>query len=314
MKKRLICVTCIVLALLFALTGCGSMSTMKTDSAPAAADNSYYEQYNGGAGFEPEEAMDSTASADGNQAFRNAKLIYRANMNIQTLDFDNATASLEKLTADMGGYMESSQTYTGDYYSGRSSRSAYYTVRVPAEKFEAFLATVDESGIFHVTNVSRSADDIGTKYFDTEARLKTQQVKQERLLSLLEKADNMEDIISLENALSEVEYMIESYTSTLNRYDDLVGFATIEISLDEVARVTDTGETTSFGSRISAAFNNGVNSFVSAMEDFAVWLAAAILPLILVAIVIALAVIIPVRVSRKRRRRFSAPGKDDTDK
>lgn len=313
MKKRLICVTCIILALLFALAGCGSMNTMKTESAPAAADNGYYEEYDGSAGFEPE-TMDSTASAAGNQAFRDAKLIYRASMNIQTLDFDSATESLEKLTAAMGGYMESSQTYTGDYYSGRSSRSAYYTVRVPAEKFEAFLTSVDESGIFHVTNVSRSADDIGTEYFDTEARLKTQKVKQERLLSLLEKADNMEDIISLENALSEVEYMIESYTSTLNRYDDLVGFSTIEISMDEVARVTDTGETTSFGSRISAAFNNGVSSFASAMEDFAVWLAASILPLILVAIVIALAIIIPVRVSRKRRRRFSTPENDETEK
>ena len=66
---------------------------------------------------------------------------------------------------------------------------------------------------------SGSAEDVGQNYSDIELRLQTQRTKQERLLALLEKAATMEDIISLENALSETEYQIEQYTSDLKRYD-----------------------------------------------------------------------------------------------
>ena len=49
--------------------------------------------------------------------------------------------------------------------------------------------------------------------------------------ALLEQADTMEDIISLENALGDVEYQIEQYSTELRRYDGLVDYATIGVEL-----------------------------------------------------------------------------------
>ena len=89
---------------------------------------------------------------------------------------------------------------------------------------------------------------------------------------LLEKAENMEDIIKLESALGDVEYEIERYSSTLNRYDGLVNFATFNVNIGEVARVEEqTGQANSLGDRMSAGFRAGLEDMKDGVEDFLVW-------------------------------------------
>lgn len=63
-----------------------------------------------------------------------------------------------------------------------------------------------------VTGQNEYKDDVSEAYYDTEARLKTQQTKLDRLHALLEQAATMEDIIALETALSETELQIEYLT------------------------------------------------------------------------------------------------------
>ena len=156
------------------------------------------------------ESMDSTVYQN-----PNAKLIRRAELHIQTEQFDQSREALNKLVGDCGGYFESASVYGGSRRDAYASRSGEYVVRVPSEKFSQFFSGAGDLG--YVTNSTESSEDVGTQYYDLEARLKTQRTKQDRLLALLEKAETMEDIIALESALSEVEYQIESYSSELNR-------------------------------------------------------------------------------------------------
>lgn len=79
-------------------------------------------------------------------------------------------------------------------------------------------------------------------YYDTDGRLKTQQIKLERLQKLLAQAENMEDIITIESAISETEWNIEDLSGTLRHYDALVDFATVTVSLQEVYKYSDTEE------------------------------------------------------------------------
>lgn len=157
-----------------------------------------------------------------------AKLIRRAELAIQTTQFDQAMKTLDGLVLSHDGYFESASVYGGSYRDVNANRSGEYVIRIPAEQFRAFQSSVGSLG--YVTSSTESSEDVGEQYYDTEARLKTQQTKQERLQSLLEKADTMEDIISLENALSDVEYQIEQLSSTLNRYDALISYSPFHIS------------------------------------------------------------------------------------
>ena len=242
MKKRLLP---LFLALLLSLSACGSSSGGTTNSAAAgdaSADNGWAEA-----------AMDAADTADGadfSAVRRNAKLILNADLSLETQDFEKSAADIEKMTAEAGGYIESSGTY-GD----TGSRSANYTLRVPQEKFEQFYAQLGEN--MHVVSRSRSSEDVTEQYTDIETRLATLQTKHERLLSLLEKADKMEDIISLENALADCEYEIDSLTGSKRHYDDLVGFSTFYINLREVQTLTATADGTGFGAQLTQAAKTG---------------------------------------------------------
>ena len=167
---------------------------------------------------------------------------------------------------------EYQETSGGGYYESAARRWGSFTIRVPKEQYDTFTGSV--GGVGHVVSQSGSAEDVGQTYYDIELRLQTQRTKQERLLALLEKAATMEDIISLENALSETEYQIEQYTSDLKRYDSLIDFATIELRLTEVARISDEpGEVAPLGTRVASAFGEGLHSFGDGLGNLAVWLA-----------------------------------------
>lgn len=251
MKKRLLP---LFLALLLSLSACGSSSGGSASSAAvgdASADNGWAEA-----------AMDAADTADGadfSAVRRNAKLILNADLSLETQDFEKSAADIEKMTAEAGGYIESSGTY-GD----TGSRSANYTLRVPQEKFEQFYAQLGEN--MHVVSRSRSSEDVTEQYTDIETRLATLQTKHERLLSLLEKTDKMEDIIALENALADCEYEIDSLTGSKRRYDDLVGFSTFYINLREVQTLTATADGTGFGAQLTQAAKTGARGLADVVR------------------------------------------------
>ena len=62
-----------------------------------------------------EDASADTAEsgADFSAVRKNAKLILNANLTLETQDFDKASADIEKMAADAGGYLESS-SLSGD--------------------------------------------------------------------------------------------------------------------------------------------------------------------------------------------------------
>lgn len=263
----------LALLLAAALTACSGGNSATMAAAPSAA-----AEYKGEMD-RPEEpaadmALSTTLRAAGAAAgaYADAKLIQRADYEVQTTDYPAAETALEALVERCGGYFEYQETSGGGYYESAARRWGSFTIRVPKEQYDTFTGSV--GGVGHVVSQSGSAEDVGQTYYDIELRLQTQRTKQERLLALLEKAATMEDIISLENALSETEYQIEQYTSDLKRYDSLIDFATIELRLTEVARISDEpGEVAPLGTRVASAFGEGLHSFGDGLGNLTVWLA-----------------------------------------
>lgn len=296
-----------------ALTGCGGSARGAAGSdsgAPAAGESQTAYDTGGGdswKGAVMDFGFDAPADAAGGSPagpeaapeepreedrLANAKMVYTADIQAETTDYDSCTAALEDLVDRLGGYLEYA---SADSY-GDGSRSASYTVRVPAKEFRGFLKTVGE--ISHVTSQSRNADNISERYYDTESRLETQKTKMERLQMLLSKAENMEDIIDLENAISETEYQIEQLTGSLRHYDSLVDFATIELRIREVLRLTTVEEAPpTFASRLANAFTDGLRSFGDFLQGLAIFLAYNWLWLL----VLALILLLVIKLSKRRQ-------------
>ncbi len=238
----------------------------------------------------PEESVSSTLP-------ENVKMIYRGYLQLESTAFDTAVAGLTELVNKMGGYFETSELNNYSKY-----RSAYYVVRVPAAQYQSFCSQVGD--LAQLNNQRHTAENISEAYYDTESRLMTQRTKMERLQVLLSKAENMEDIITLESAIAETELQIERLTGTLRKYDALVDYATVEINLNEVYVLSEVEQPViGFWPKLAQAFTTGTTRFVDDVQDFAIdfarnWVGSLIWLAILVCVVIFV-----VRKWRKRERK-----------
>lgn len=315
MKKKLFALLALLLAL--SLAACGGSSQynsgagIATDSAPQEAPSTPREDYNAAemgwdiptmaeeGDFAPEPSPGS-GSYGGVPA--NAKIIYTANLALETKEFDDASKALATLVADVGGYFES-KTVNQGYY-----RSMDAVVRVPVANFTSFLDRAGETA--HAVNRSEYLDDVSEAYYDQESRLTTQRVKLERLQELLGKAEDMADIITIESAISDTELEIEYLTGSLRKYDSQINYSTISLSLSEVYRLsTDEEVPLTFGQRLASAFSTGCQRGVEGLEDFAVGVARNWVGLLIWAVILAAAVLLIRRYLRKKaaRRKFYAP-------
>lgn len=245
----------------------------------------------------PESSM--TGSDVSGSPLENAKIIYTADMTLETRDFDQAGSALTALVSSVGGYFESRELNQGGTY-----RSVYCVIRVPASRFIEFL---DQAGeVAHMTYRNEYSENVSEHYYDLEARLTTQRTKLQRLQELLAKANDMADIITIESAISDTELQIEYLTGSLRKYDSLIDFSTIRLSLREVYRLSNEEVTpVTFGERLTSAFKRGLDRGISDLEDFVISLARNWLTLIIWAVIIAAAVVL---IRRRIRRRRAAKG------
>jgi hypothetical protein len=231
------------------------------------------------------------------------KLIRTVTMQIQTKEFDNVLSYLDAKVAEFGGYIQSSQIY-GNGMDSYGYRSASMTLRIPQSKLDLFVAGVDETAT--VVRKSENAENITLRYADTEARLKSLQIEQERFLALLEKADTVESILVLEEHLTELRYEIESYASTLKLYDNKVNYSTVTLDISEVKRIVPVEQDPTLFSRMKDGFADTWYDIKDSLADFAVWFVSNFLYLVIWAVVIVAAIVVVKKINKSRKAKRAA--------
>lgn len=217
------------------------------------------------------------------------KIIYTAYLEIETQNYDAANETLRAALDEAGGHVEESSES-----GAQGERYARYVMRVPAAQYAAFLAAAGEAG--SVAHQSEQAEDITREYVDTEARLETLRAQRDRLEELAEQAGTLEDLLTIEEHLADVQYQIESYTAQQRAMDDQVDLCTVEVTLREVALYSPSG---SFGARLTNTLSRGWQNFVAVCQGVVLTLAYC-LPLLAVAGAVAAVVIVCVRRRRKK--------------
>lgn len=236
----------------------------------------------------------TTQTNDTSEADHGRKLIRNVNVNMQTLEFDALFEGIKTKISALGGYIENSSVYNGSY-SSYSMRNANITARIPQTRLDEFLNTAFVNAT--ITNMSESTEDITLRYSDIESKVASLRVEQERLMELLEKAESVEDLITIEERLSEVRYEIESYQSSLKNYDNQVTYSTVWIYIDEVKNITPPVKAT-FGERIRTGWQKNTAELGEDIEDFFVWLITNFLEIILTIAIIFVAIVVLKKVFR----------------
>jgi len=290
MKKRFLLIIVSLLIIAAVITGCSSISGISTNQStaqheqagnPATADvsqNEYAESLpniESDDGFAPNTGESVPLSDIADQM--GSKIIKSGYMSIETVKFEETTSAITRKVQQAGGFIASSnvQGWSKEEAAYKPLRRANYRIRIPGEKFEQFMTDVGEMG--NVTTSETWGEDVTDKYFDTEARLKSLTMQEERLLTLLSKAEQLSDIIEIERELSSVRYQIESLTGTLRKYDNLVAYSTLEIDVVEVEEFTGQKEKPDgLWDKIVYTLKNSIKGVAKLAEGLLLFLVAAI--------------------------------------
>lgn len=248
----------------------------------------------GGIGNVSDTTQNGTAAVHPNQ-----KLVRRIWLDAETEDMDSLLNDVAQKVTELEGYMESRDVYNGSRYGGRRYRSADLTIRIPADKLDQFVEHV--SGNSNITNNKETADDITLSYVATESRITALQAEEKRLLELLAAAENMSDLLQIEQRLTEVRTELEQVQSQLRVYDNQVNYGTIYLSISEVKEYTVTEEPETVWERIGTGFVESLKNLGTFFTELFVALVVGLPYLVLIGVVLA-AVIIPAKLYLRKKK------------
>ncbi|MCB8815448.1 DUF4349 domain-containing protein [Desulfosporosinus shakirovi] len=309
MIKKVAVVLFMTLVLLGLIGGCGSKSSEVKTSAPAGSmdmagqinsgfSNSVSDKATQAVPTSPHTATETSANDSSPTAVTQEKLvdghkiIQTGTISMESLKFDESVSKTLDYVTSIGGYAESSNIQGQGISSGNTAlkRTANYIFRVPADKYTDFFTKMKGYGV--VTLEQSQGQDITDQYFDTDARLKTLKIQEERELMLLQQAIKLSDILELEKELNSVRYQIESYTGTLRKWDSLVSYSTVKVTIREVDEAIIIVPTKEKGlwARMAYSFTSSMKQLGELTQGFIVLL-VALLPFIVVLGVILIVVL-----------------------
>jgi len=172
------------------------------------------------------------------------KLVKRADIRIRVENLETANASVAELLQEYNAYAASSSVQENDYY---------YSLRVPAPHYDAFLAAMN--GMGRLLRRSENTEDVTLRYYDLEGRLETKKELLRTFQSYLRRASNIEEILKVEARISELQYDIEGTGQQLRHLANRVDYATIELHLMGPAAVTPSQSVT-FGEQLKQLFGS----------------------------------------------------------
>ncbi|MCR4806749.1 MAG: DUF4349 domain-containing protein [Lachnospiraceae bacterium] len=350
MKKRRILILGVITSLV--LAGCGGSKEASVpyeenymaDEAVAAAApeaKSYagdydYEEYDG---YEEEmvteEAYD-TASSEGAQvneeevkesaesSGNKRMLIKTVHMNVESEDIDSMVKNVEKRVEELGGYVEN-LSVNNQKYSNSETKTADLTARVPVEKLDMFVNEVE--GQSNVLSRSSNAEDVTLRYVDMQARMDSLQTEYDRISELLKEADSLDNIIELENRLTDIRYEMQSYGAQMKAMKNQATYSTIYLNIKQVIEYTPVVEKEKTRiERMTEGFIQNCKKVGNGVLDFFVGLIVALPVLLIWAVVITIIVLIIKFIIRKssekhprkekvrgRKNRRSGKGGPETD-
>ena len=189
-------------------------------AAPQAAESSGGDGGDGG----------SVAQAD--QLRQQRAIIKTGRMVVEVENFSTSRTAVANEARSMGGYVSDSNQQlhrTGD----ATWRTGYVVVRVPSEDYEAMQEAAAERGT--VVSEETETKDVTDQLVDLEARLENLRQRRDRLRTFYSRANDTEELLRIEEQLSEVQGEIERLEAQRRSFEQRVAYSTLRIELREPA-------------------------------------------------------------------------------
>lgn len=185
-------------------------------SAPEMAPN-----FGGEAGRDGVVTSDSDINIPGGQ-----QVITHGSLRVTVEDPVDTADEVSRIVAAAGGHIASRNEYVGS--PGNPGR-AELTLRVPANRLDGVLNELKALGEARDTTISST--DVTQQSQDVSARITALETSVDRLLALLERADDTDTLITIERELSQRQAELEGLKAQKRYLDDQVSMSTLAVYL-----------------------------------------------------------------------------------
>lgn len=252
-KKRLL--LCMVISLIMLLSGCAKKSTengagssaVKPAEAKMDMEKGSIMQATSTSSTEEFKAKSDT------QQNSEQKIIRNGNISIVEEDLVKLSEDIQAKTKELGGYIESE-----DLMEYRLTIKA----RIPSNKFDDFIKYTEKG--YEVKNKNISSENITDSYVDNEARLNNLKAQEKQILTILEKAKTVEEVLKVQGELYKIRGEAEALEARKKSWDKQVDYATLIINADKKQIVSDNKKSIIKGSEFIQAIGKGFsNTWIS---------------------------------------------------
>ena len=214
------------LAAFFLLCACGR-SGYAGGSAPYELASRSYEAPASSAPMSIEAASYTGSAAESSadnfltgEAVQTRKLVKRAQLQIRV---DDPEAS-EKPLMDL---LDKYNAWTASTRINQNARN--YSIRVPSSFYDNMVAELKNLG--KIINHSENAEDVTLRYYDLESRLAVRQELLETYKGYLAKAANIDEIMTVESRIADLQWEIDQTGTQFRNLANLVDYSTINVDI-----------------------------------------------------------------------------------
>ncbi|MBQ2957350.1 MAG: DUF4349 domain-containing protein [Clostridia bacterium] len=251
--------------------------------------------------------LQSDGAANGARTMQEEDIVSSANetvvlksaaRSIQSENYDTDVQWLNDLVSEYDAWFEERSETAADELSS-AGRTLSAAVRVPSDRLGDFLMELDQLG--RTVLRSESAEDVTGRYMDTQSRLNAMKLQKQKLDEMLAAASTVDELIAIDQKMTEVIGSIESLEGDLRRWESLRSYSTVELTLTEQLKAPVQAPA-SLGERMKQGFSDSVQWLKEFGQDALVVLATAVPKLVVWIPALALVIAAVCMIRAKKRR------------
>lgn len=164
-------------------------------------------------------------------------IIRTATLQLQVKDVAATLDEVRGLAGAHAGYVATTDSHAEGEYT-----VATITLQVPAREFDNVIGKLRKVGI-KVTGENVSSSDVTEEYTDLQSQLRNLQATEQRMTALMQKAERIEDVLTLDRELRQIQGEIEKAQGRINYLGKRSEMSTITVSLyPEAAPISTTAK------------------------------------------------------------------------
>lgn len=244
---------------LFLLLGCqnqaeqGYLSENATETDRAGDMSSKDESYGTADNGQQKNDGGFQASSSAPDTIQKAqKIIKDGRLDIEVEKIQEAKVAVDAIVKKLNAYYEK-ETFQSNSYESRFDLS----IRVPAEKFETLVSSL-EAGGNKIVFKEIFAKDVTEEYVDLNTRLQNNKAYIKRYNELLKSAKTVKDILDIQEKTRYIEEEMDAKIGRINYINDRVKYSRLNVELIKKHEYIKE-DSRNFGKQVSNAFSNGFN-------------------------------------------------------